>query len=390
MAIVVLNEPTEFFPIFHSSVFKLDSTNKGQTNFKYVFRIFVNAVEVRSLKVSPEPVNGHGFLDVRNHLLDFLNVDIFDITDVNFQDAAKTEYIMKIDESYIDVGGNPILNVDEHVFAEKIAFDTKLNRNDFFGDLTKLQISTATPGEMLINIKPLSLVYQDDVFFIHFSGKNLAPVRPHHLQIFELNKSGGALATHFVSGDLATNSQLITMDLSTIVFNAATHYIEFRFVDTDTNRVTDPIRLLVEPRPCTAYTPIKLIYKGAKGSFLSLNFDGISTQDFKNKSKTFRKYIDPLTETEQSRGIQRFFQDTTEKFKINTFFTEEENNLMFEDLMRSDRVFIDLRNDAEFSNVDFFPVEVLKNSFKPIKTENKGDIPQFAFDIRFAFEQIDR
>lgn len=389
MAIILLNEPTEFYPIYHPSIFRLNSTNKNQLNFKYTFKLEINAVIQRKIKVSPDPVNGFGYFDVRTHLLDFLNQDVFDITDANFQDAAKVEYIIKVDEEYDDGAGNHIVNVDAKIFTEKIGFNTRLNRNAFFGDLTKLQIGTAFPGEMLININPFTTIFQDDIFFVHFAGKNTAPFRPHKLEILELDRSGNLLATTLVAGDLVTNSQLVTMDLSAIVFNALTYFIEFSIIDIDTNFVTDVIRLLIKPRPCSEHTPIKLIYLDSKGSFNSLNFDGVSKQDFKTKVKTFRKFVDPISETETSRGVQRFFQDTEEKFEINTLLTTEESNIMFDDFMRSDRVFIDLRNNAEFSNVDFFPVEVLTKSFKPVKLET-NEIPQYSINIRFAFEQIDR
>lgn len=394
MAINVLTEPTEFYPIFHDSIFNLDSTNKAQLNFKYVFRIIVAGQPERIVKVSPTPISGNGFFDVRTHLLDFLNQDIFVITDPNFQNAPRVEYIMKINEEYDDGAGNHITNVDEHIFATKIGFNTHLNRNDFFGDLTKLKIGDVT-RELLINIKPLSVLYQDDILFIHFAGKPSVVggvAVPAQLKVTELNRSAGILATTFISPDLDFFTQLVTMDLGAIVFNAATYFIDVQLIgsiDSPANILTKPYRFTIQPRPCTTYTPYKLIYLDAKGSYLPLNFDGVSTKELKTKSKKFRKFINPITETETSRGVQRFFQDTSERFKLNTFFTDENNNLMFEDLIKSDRVFVDLRNNSDFPNVDFFPVEILKNSITPIKTEN-GELPQYTFDMRFAFEQIDR
>lgn len=389
MAISTLNEPSEFTPIYHASYFRLDSTLKGNLNFKYVFKLTVGANPERKIRVSPEPLNGYGILDVKQHLLDYLDQDTFDITDADFQDAPRVEYILKIDEEYTDGGGNTVTNADVKVFSTKIGFNTRLTRNQFFGDLTKLQIDTASPGELLININPLTTVYQDDVFFLHFSGR-LAPVfKPARLQIYELNNSGGLLATTIITGDLDTNSQLVTMDLSAIVFNANTKFIQFRLINVDSNPVTQSIRLRVEPRPCSTYTPYKLIYLDAKGSYNSINFDGVSKSVEKTKVQTFRKFINPLTDNELSRGIQRFFQDTEKEFTLNSFILDDNNSLMFGDLIRSPRVFADLRNDSRFPNMDFAPVEVLTNTFRELKTEN-SDLIQYSFDIRFAYEQINR
>ncbi len=390
MAIVVLDEPTKFYPIYHPSIFNLDSTLKNEINFKYNFRIIINAIEVRKINVSPAPITGNGFLDVRRHILDFLDQDIFDITDADFQEAANVEYTMKIDETWIDGAGVPQINVDAHVFDLKIGFNTRLNRNAFFGDLTKLQVDTGTPGEMLINIKPLSEIAQDDLFFIHFSGNTTPPFKPIRLEINQVNRSGGFISqTIIAAADLAHNSQLVTMDLGLIAFNALTYFIDFRLIDLDSNPVSESIRLIIKPRPCTKYTPVKFIYLDSKGSYCSLNFDGVTKENTKTKIKRFRKYINPLTENQTSRGVQRFFMDSESTFTANTFITDDFKNIMFEDLTRSNRVFIDLRNDPEFDNVDFLPIEVLETSFKPKKEEN-NQLAQYKMKFRFAFEEIDR
>lgn len=387
MAITVLTEPAEFSPIYHAIYFRLNSTNKAETNFKYVYKITVGAV-TRKINVRPEPVNGYGVINIENHLKDFLNDDIFDITDVDFQDAARTEYVVKIDEDYIDGGGNPVLNVDEYIFSNKIAYNTRFSRNELFGSLSDYQINTATPGKLLLNIKPLTTVYQDDLFFIHFTGK-LVAFKPARLQIYELNNSGGLLATTLITGDLDTNSQLVTMDLGLITFNVLTKFIQFRLINTDSNPVTESIRLRIEPRECTTYSEVKLIYLDAKGSYNSLNFDGAKNRQVNLKNKTFRQFIDPLTDNELSRGIQKYFIDSNEILTINSFVTDDNKNIMFEDLIKSPRVFMDLRNNAEFDNMDFAPVEVLERRFKEMTTIT-GDIPQYEIDIRFAFEEVNR
>jgi len=236
MAISTLNEPNEFTPIFHSSLFRLDSTLKTNLNFKYVFKIFISAVEVLKVKVSPEPTNGYGLFEARPHLQDFLDQDIFDITDAAFQEAPRVEYVMKIDEEYTDGAGNLVTNSDVKVFSNKIGFNTLLTRNEFFGDLTKLQVDTATPGEMLINIEELTQVFQDDLFFVHFAGDTTAPFQPIRFEILELSQSGApTAAATIITGSSGSASQLVTMDFGAISFNAATKFVRFRLIDLDSN-----------------------------------------------------------------------------------------------------------------------------------------------------------
>lgn len=389
MAITVLDEPNVFTPIYHPSYFRLDSDNKNELNFKYVFRIFINAVEVRNTKVSPEPVNGYGLYDARRHLLDFLSQEVFNILEANFQDAAKVEYVLHINEEYDDGLGGHIINVDEYIFNNKIGFNTRLDRNAFFGDLSKLQLSNFVPGEMLTNINPLTTVYQDDIFFLHFTFNPFFVNAPLFLKVAELDVSGNVLNITTISGSLAGEAQLVTMDLSLIAFNANTKFIEYYIEDSITAIPSQPVRLIVEPKPCTTYTPYKLIYLDSKGSFVSVNLDGVSKKEESTKVKTFRKYIDPLTETDTSRGIQRYFQDTTQKFSLNSFIFDDNSSLLFEELLRSDRVFMDLRNNSEFDNMDFAPVEILSKKFNELKSEN-SELINYTIEIRFAYEQINR
>ena len=139
---------------------------------------------------------------------------------------------------------------------------------------------------------------------------------PLFLKIREVDISGNNINVHTISGSTSDASQLVTADLSLISFNPNTHFLDITMQDSSPSIVSENLRLLIEPRPCTTYTPYKLIYLDSKGSYVSINFDGVSTRQERTKSKTFRKFIDPLTETETSRGVQRFFQDTEVKNNI--------------------------------------------------------------------------
>ena len=388
MAITVLNEPDLFRPLYHAVYFRLDSTIKASTSMKYVYKITVGS-STRKIKVAPEPVNGYGILDAKNLLKDFINDDLFDITDADFQDSTRVEYQVSIDEEYIDGSGNLITNVDEFVFGTKIAYNTRFSRDELFGNLNAYPVDTATPGKLLLNIKPDTTVFDDDVFYIHFIGNTTAPFKPLRLEIRELDQSSNLLATTLISGDLDTNSQLVTMDLSQITFNALTRFISFRLIDTDSNPTSESIRLKLRPRECSTFNETKLIYLDAKGSYNSLNFDGARSRQVSMKSKSFRKFVDPLTDNGQARGIQKYFLDSTEVITINTFITEDSHNLMFEDLMKSNRVFVDLRNNPDFENIDFAPIEILERRFKPMETVN-GQLPQYEIDIRYAYEEVNR
>jgi len=393
MAITVLNQPPTYYPIFHENVFRLDSTNKNQTNFKYVFRIGVTnpaGIPERKIKVSPEPANGYGYFDARRHLLDFILQDIFDITDANFQTAPRVEYIMRIDEEYVDGGGNKVINVDEEVFLAKTAYNSHFDRNEFFGGLGGINIDNV-PGKLLTNIPDDALLFQDDRFYFHFIGQTFDPAKtPLKFVIEELDTSGNILATTTIAGGGGgTGSDFVTADLSQIVFNAGTYFINVFLAGADNVKMTTPKRFRVAERPCSTRKQYKLVYLDPKGSYVSINFDGASNKTNNFKNKTFRKFIDPVTQSETSRGVQRYFTDETEELNLNTLITDEQGSEMFLNLLRSNRVFIDLTNDPDFDNVDFFPVEVLTNSVTEKKAENE-QLPQYAVKIRFAFEQISR
>ena len=106
-------------------------------------------------------------------------------------------------------------------------------------------------------------------------------------------------------------------------------------------------------------------------------------------AKTFRKFIDDETETDQSRGVTRYFIDSTETHTLNSDNTDDADIIRMRDLIKSSVVFLDVRNDDRFPDMDFIPVEILTKTLKPKKSDN-AEIGQYSINFRFAFEEISR
>ena len=397
MAISVITQPLSIHPIYHPVSFYVDSTLKNELNFKYVFKILSSAsVLLRKIKVSPEIITGRGFVDIKNHLLDFLNQDIFDIqATLDFQKAPQVEYFVRMDEEYTDSLGTNIVNTDVFSFSQRTAYNSIFTRNEFLGDLTKYQVDNfSNDRKMLININPLSEVEKDDIFFVHFTGLVASGFRPMKFKVLELDSSGTQISSHIISGGLnTTQAQIARVDLGLISFNRLTEFVDLSVTDVDTLNATEAIRLkLIDS--CSFRDNYKLIYLDSKGSYCSLNFRGVLKRTLRNRAKRFEPFINPLNDTlsnaPKNRSVKKYYQDLTETIKLNTLLTSEKNNIMFEDLLISDRVFLDTRSLSEFSNIDFMPIEVLSNSLKPITFENDFEIPQYSFEIRHSFEQINR
>ena len=62
---------------------------------------------------------------------------------------------------------------------------------------------------------------------------------------------------------------------------------------------------------------------------------------------------------------------------------------MLEDLFKSKRAFLDVRNDSNYPDVDFLPIEVISRNIAKQKQEN-NTAPQYSMQWRFAFEEVNR
>ena len=114
MAITINKDINTLAPAYNRNDIVLDSTNKTETNFKYVIDIVIDATIVNRLLVNPQPVNGRGRVDVNNILKDYIQKELnYGINNQGLNDHF-LEFTLELGESYTTtwVANDFIFNAD--------------------------------------------------------------------------------------------------------------------------------------------------------------------------------------------------------------------------------------------------------------------------------------
>lgn len=393
MALSVITQPADYQPIHTPIMLEVSSNNTNQIDFKYKVTIAITGFALsRTLFVSPRPVDSRLELDIATHLRDYLDYDGFTLPfATNFTQAPYVQYTISIVENWegedqastVSLAAKTASNV---LIDRQEWLQNKATNFDFF-HIKENGTIVGTPPKLLIN-KPLGVpMYKDELYYIHVVGKtdnDYMAIRVNQYDaagnfVFPFSVNAASIAT------LNTDAVFAKLDLSTMTFNPLTTRIQVTILDGLNNDVTESKFFDLEEYECTPWERWKLFYMDKEGSYNNVSLDMISSSDFEVTSKTFRRRINPLTDTSRQRGVTRYTQKTAKKYVLNTNYLNDVRSQMIEDLIQSPRVYRDVRNVDGWGASDFLPVEILTAKIKPY-AYGANDMPQYAIEARYSFE----
>jgi len=386
MALTIETQPQQYQPVWHDQIIEASSTLISEDEFKFVFEL-VNTLAGRTIKVSPRPVDGFGFLNLKRHLQDMVDSELFDIKETANQVSAWANYSIRVKEEYKDGSGN-IVTGPATIISSLAGLNSILSRNDILTyNQSNYKLTSAT-SQLLWSIENNIRVLTDDLFFIHYAIGGTSQTLRFIVKEYFNNGTNNTIV-EVVSATSRAN--LKTLDLfSKLTDPTNTSRIEVWFEDVGLNQVSE-IKNLYLQTPCTTYTRHKIIYLDPKGSRSSLNFDQVSNQSTTVKPKVYQKFINAATQEDTSRPLTRYFVESDEVFTVNSAILSEKHNSMIRDLLKSTEVWLDVRNDERFPDpsVEFIPIEILTKQFKDAKSENQ-QLLQKPIQFRYSFEEVTR
>ncbi len=106
MAITIIATPDRIHPGYNPIYWYVDSTNKNQPGFRYIFEIKKCSpfnTPIRELRIAPRPGDGYGYADISKIIQDYLSNDIdFNNTEwINADNNSVFEYQIDFGEEYI-------------------------------------------------------------------------------------------------------------------------------------------------------------------------------------------------------------------------------------------------------------------------------------------------
>jgi hypothetical protein len=267
------------------------SSNSGQVDFKYVFDVFVNGVQLVRTKVFPEPSNGRGYFDAMPVVSNEITYGWFNPVSIN--DGMKlTQNNTLIEKIYqIRVG-------------EDYSGTTYLNLAS--GNVTAYNYSAPLFKRRQINIgqklnnwltnRPLRIKAKttDKIFIPLFAqGSDFNPT----FKSYNANNQLIGTVTDSIYFQSAEYNQLdiglqaikkyFNYNGITDILTSATAYYTIQFERSDQGWLSDLLRVDIDCNPM--YTPINLYFINAFGMFDTARFNLASRLTMDVERKTFQQ-----------------------------------------------------------------------------------------------------
>jgi len=361
------------------------SSNSGQVDFKYVFDVYVNGVQLVRTKVFPEPSNGRGYFDampiVKNEITygwfnPANNISGFPLTQSDT--LNQKTYQLRVGEDY---SGTTYLNlvsgnVTTYNYSAPLFKRRQINIGQKDGNwLTNrpLRIKAKRTDKILIP-------------FLDIIGTHFSP------QIKSYNSSNQLIATYTDGGNFdyykynqvdigveAINKYSLLFGSVTIITNATAYYTIQMQNGSDVSSI---IRVDIDCNP--NYTPINLYFINAFGMFDTARFDLASrlTMDVERKTFQQRDYTFNNTTVDyyNSQNVYNeskinYGSKSNHSYKLTMNFPSDAEYQWLAELIVSPQIYAEIDGN-------YYPVSIKSNNYEySTYTNNKLKVLEIDIEL---------
>ena len=385
MSITTLINPSGEISIQDDLWHIASSNNSGQTDFKFVFDVFVNGVQLVRTKVFPDPTNGKGYFNASNVVRNEITFDWF--TPVS---TTQPEYLLsrpstsgQIAQTYNlrvgeDYSGITTLNMASgNVKAYNYAPPAFKRRQ---------QTISVFDGKYLTNRPKSGKVKLGDKLMIGFKG---AVGQSYVLRFRTYNAANALIATTSTTTSLTMTdaNNFLQLDIGSTALNAsagatpitsAVAYYDVYFVNGGSESEAFRVYLTCDNR----YTPISLHFINAYGLFETATFNKSSrlTMDVERKAYQQRdfsfgassvNYYDALNvyrETKINYGSKANLS-----YKLTMDFPTDAEYQWLSELITSPQIFMELDGS-------YYPVSIKESNYE-FSTNQNNQLRAFEINV---------
>lgn len=373
MAISIITPVKDYSPAYNKIELLVDSDNKSEPNFRYVFEVFVEGNGSKVFKVAPEPLIFYGLLDIHNYLQQFVTSSIGNYdTDQCFEYAEGSiiKYNIEISEQW-DVAGVPTADPDGDGLVDTsdlYAFEGALNHSswiDFNPDL--YLANTVNSNVDFLTDNRVNQVSINDLGWSYLMTDDPNQIDAIEVQTFD--SSGATIDTYIIQNGVIkteTGARLLKIGTSPQSLNNVTtalvttgtqpiitSNVASYFVKVIDNTTTDPftsIYLFQLQEECR-YKNYRLHFENRLGGFDSYTFTGRNQKSTSIKRTTYRSTpynITPagIINKHQDKGLVNNTTTRSESIKLSSAYLSTEENNWLEQLSYSPEVYL------EFTDAD--------------------------------------
>jgi hypothetical protein len=343
------------------------SSNSGQVDFKYVFDVFVNSVQLVRTKVFPEPSNGRGYFDampvVSNEITYGWFTPVNTITGIPLTQSMtlnEKTYQIRVGEDY---SGTTFLNLASgNVTAYNYSAPLFKRRQINIGQ---------KDGNWLTN-RPLFIkAKRTDKILIPFfdTNENFDP------QIKSYNASNQLIATYTDGGNFdffkynqldigveAINKYSLLYGSVSIITNATTYYT-VQMIGSG-SKLSSIIRVDIDCNPM--YTPINLYFINAYGMFDTARFNlasrltmDVERKTFEQRNYTFNNssvdYYDANNVYNESKI--NYGSKSNHSYKLTMDFPSDAEYIWLAELIVSPQIYAEIDGN-------YYPISIKANNYE--------------------------
>lgn len=395
--------PELYSPVYNPLVFTCSSTNTAQTNFQYLFDLYITGQSgyIRT-KIPADPnASGRVYYDPSEYLKDYLTKDINrNDTQIKQNTESYVQYIVKVGEEYGPNSGvtqYQDLLVDVARYAWNACIDPPTFRRY---DEDEWVASYTYTGKFLTTAPDNIRLYTGKNAWVHMitSGTNVVD----YLEIKTYNSSNALIQTvqimnpyttvgdgddMFLRCPIGENLNTIAgaqlqLGAQPILTSAVDHYtVRGIFDDGFTTGVSIELRTYYIDRTCTGHETFTFHFLNEMGGYDTFTAYRRSDHEVTIQRKSFKRVTGSITSTtawdylNSDRGKINYSTKIGDRITVHSDWITEDEAVWLEQLFTSPDVLLDDSTD------NFIAVNPLMDSYKREKQINSDLIK-----ITFAFE----
>lgn len=409
----ILEDIPDYNPAFNDIECLVDSSQKAQTNFKYVFIIYVNGVQVVTKKVIPEPDNQYGYCNVGEIIASYIETQIptFD-SDAGFEYGLSSPFI-EFDVYYAEeYGATPVTqeptdsSLGRYAWAASFIHTRWINRIKFspsaaFDPYLMKPVSTTRP--FLTNYKTPEVGISDLGW--HFIMLDTDTDADHAL-ITTYNSAGGVISSFIVDNNLTTgvteakylsvatspqslnnidNANISTGAQPIITSSVASYYIGI--YDSSNQTIGEGLTFTI-CEPCR-YTRYRVHLLNEMGGFDSFNFDSRSQITTKVDRKSYEKHVNRLgsggiTRGQEYDGKQDYWAMSTDSLRLRSDYLTEGQHDWLKEMVNSTQLYLEFDDNG---TQNFRPIRMKTSRWEQKETSIDK---LFKLEVEVEFSNSDR
>ena len=386
MAITINSSPNTYQSFHEDLWFVVSSTNTGQTNFKYVFDVYINGTLVSRVKSFPQPSTGKGIFNaaniVRNYWSSYFKPSATAFSYVGSD--IRINYVVKYGEEY---GGTLYTNLDE---TDTDAFNYYPNLLNGAAAYDGNWFENNYTYRLLTNRDPLNFTTRrsNGKCFVSLLNTSINTPLNWNLDVTRY----GNLTPSTVTGANVSVTDYAMMDLSPASINA---YLGTSFINSNTERYLIDfyesggaqfavnVAIICEPR----YTTIPIHFLNSVGGYDTINFSLVNKESRSFERKSFEQMDWQLSGSVMSRtdnfgrfngGSVQFATAQTITYKLTSDWLNLTEYNWIKELIGSPEVYME-----DTTNGYYIPVKISTSSWTE-KKRYADKVYNLELDIEFG------